>query len=265
MSAPPHTDERLVDLTWPGWLPLPHADGLVAVIPDQHARTAWADKVLGRDPGGFVVWAATGATPDRILALVIQRERVAAISLAPAGEDVRRLHVALRLAGRLASETAGRKPTARVPVTSASMPDTSSERIPVPHLVTLRDAGNLSEAVVWELLDPDAADRWRGIPLPDPALVEVHLAELLALRTATRTGRLPAGPVAFVGVAADPAIFAPVDRDGVPARGAVSWSERLWIGRCGGMSRALQPPRIAGAAAARAEISCRTGQPGGGA
>jgi hypothetical protein len=56
MSAPPQTDERLLDLTWPGWLPLPPADGLVAVIPDQQARTAWADKVLGRDAGGFVMW-----------------------------------------------------------------------------------------------------------------------------------------------------------------------------------------------------------------
>ena len=49
MSAPPQTDERLLDLTWPGWLPLPPADGLVAVIPDQQARTAWADRILGRD------------------------------------------------------------------------------------------------------------------------------------------------------------------------------------------------------------------------
>ncbi len=60
MSAPPQTDERLFDLAWPGWLPLPAADGLVAVIPDQQAPTAWADKVLGRDPGGFVpsAWPA---------------------------------------------------------------------------------------------------------------------------------------------------------------------------------------------------------------
>jgi hypothetical protein len=55
MSAPPQTDERLRDLTWPGWLPLPPADGLVAVTPDQQARTAWADKVLGGDASGFVV------------------------------------------------------------------------------------------------------------------------------------------------------------------------------------------------------------------
>jgi hypothetical protein len=193
MSAPPQTDERLFDLAWPGWLPLPPADGLVAFIPDQQAQTAWADKVLGRDAGGFVVWAATGAKPDPGLALVSQRRGVAAISLAAAGEDARWLQVALRLAVRLARETAGRRQPHPVRVTtSAAMPDTASESLRVPHLVTLRTAGNVSEAVVWELLDPSVADEWFGVALPDPALVEAHLPDLLALRTVTRTGQFPA-------------------------------------------------------------------------
>ena len=192
MSAPPQTDERLFDLAWPGWLPLPAADGLVAVIPDQQAPTAWADKVLGRDPGGFVVWAATGAATDPCLAVVSQRRGVDVISLAPAGEDPRLVQVALRLAVRLARETATRRQLPRVPVTSAQVPDTSSQRLRVPHLVTLRDTGTVSEAVVWELLDPDAAGQWLGVALPDPALVEARLAELLALRTMTRTSQLPA-------------------------------------------------------------------------
>src|SRR2546421_12940423 len=87
MSAPPQTDERLFDLAWPGWLPLPPADGLVAFIPDQQAPTAWADKVLGRDAGGVGGWAATGAQPDPGPALGAQRRGGAAVSLAAGGGD----------------------------------------------------------------------------------------------------------------------------------------------------------------------------------
>jgi hypothetical protein len=192
MSAPPQTDERLFNLTWPGWLSLPQADGLVAVLPDQHAPTAWADMVVGRHDGGFVVWAATGATVHPSLAQASRRRGVTAMSLTQAGEDPRLVHIALRLALRLADEPARREPLARVPVTRAVMPDTSSERIRVPHLVTVHDVGVMSEAVMWELLDPDAADRWLGVARPDPALVEAHLTKLLALRTATRTKHLPA-------------------------------------------------------------------------
>jgi hypothetical protein len=190
MSAPPQTDERLLDLTWPGWLRLPPADGLVAVIPDQQARTAWADKVLGRDAGGFVVWTATGAATDPSLPLASRRHGVAAISLAPAGEDPRLVHAALRLATRLAREAASCGQPARVPVTSARLLDPSSEWTRVPHLVSLRGVDGVSEGVMWELLDPGMAEQWLGVALPDPALVEAHLSELVALRTGTRRRQL---------------------------------------------------------------------------
>jgi hypothetical protein len=73
-------------------------------------------------------------------------------------------------------------------------PDTSGDLVHVPHLVTLRDStGGLIDTVVWELLAGQAARRRLGVGLPDPAPVEAYLPDLLALRAATRTGRLPAG------------------------------------------------------------------------
>jgi hypothetical protein len=64
----------------------------------------------------------------------------------------------------------------------------------VPHLVTVSRGGYLSDAVVWEVLAPDAAERWLGCPVgaTDLGFVEGNLDALLRLRAAARDGRLPA-------------------------------------------------------------------------
>ncbi len=194
MSGAPNLDQLLFDLVWPGWRAAPPADGLVVFVPGQRTATAWADMVLAHEQDGFVVWAATGAQPHPSIALMSGRTGVQAASLAPAGEDPRRVHVALRLARRLATDAVFHGEPDRVYLTSPGMPDTWGDLVRVPHLVTIRgERGALVDTVVWELMASHYAVRRLGVALPDPALVEAHLPDLLALRTATRTRQLPAG------------------------------------------------------------------------
>ncbi len=197
----PQGDRRLIDTDWPCWRRLPAADGLVALLPDHRAPTAWADVVLAHDANGFVVWAATGTNTAPSLALLNARAGVQAAALAPAGDDPRDVHAALRLACRLAIEpikhrSSLREPDqpVRVPVTSAGMPDTNGELMRVAHLVTLRTvSGVATDTAMWELLTADTVASGPGVPRSALDLIEAHLPALLALRTATRSGRLPAG------------------------------------------------------------------------
>ncbi len=193
MAAPPRPDARLFDLTWPGWRPLPAADGLVTCVPDGSAPTAWADCVLAQHHDGFVLWTASGHRPHSALPDVARRPGVRGIALAPAGGHPPHIQAALRLAHRLTSEDAPVQGPVQVRVVSADTPDTVDRLVRVPHLVTLRTpTGVATEAVMWELLAAEAAQRWLGVPAPALRHVEAHVARLLALRTATRTGLVPA-------------------------------------------------------------------------
>jgi hypothetical protein len=194
MSATPQPHDRRFDFSWPDWLPLPAADGLVAFLPGHRAATSWADKVLSRDEAGFTVWVATGGNPHLCLPLVSLRSGVQAISVAPAGEDPRRIHLALQVACHLATEAFTDDSLGLVRTTSPCVFDARNDHMSVPHLVTLRSADGIeTDAAVWESLTAKAATRWLSEPLPDPALVEANLPTLLRLRTATRTRRIPAG------------------------------------------------------------------------
>ena len=64
MSAPPQTDERLLDLTRPGWLPLPPADGLVAVTPTSRPEPRGLTRFWAATPAGSWCGPATGAATD---------------------------------------------------------------------------------------------------------------------------------------------------------------------------------------------------------
>jgi hypothetical protein len=197
----PTRDRRLVDAYWPGWRLLPAADGLVAFLPGHRAHTAWADVVLAHDTDGFVVWAATGAKPAPSLNLVTRRAGVHAVALAPAGADPRHVQAALRFGCRLASEAAGQDHAAApVPVTSARGPDATDELVALPHLVTLHTGsgagppGAATDTVLWELVTADAVASRLCTPQSALSLIEARLPTLLALRTATRTGRVPGLP-----------------------------------------------------------------------
>ncbi len=194
MAAPPRPDPRLFDLSWPGWRPLPAADGLVTCVPDRSASTAWADCVLAQHHDGFVLWTACGHRPHSALPDVTHRPGVRGVALAPAGGHPPHIQAALRLAHRLTSEVTGHDGPVQVRIVSTDTPDTADGLVRVPHLVTLRaDTGVATEAVMWELLAAEVAQRWLGVPAPALRHVEAHVARLLALRTATRTRLVPAG------------------------------------------------------------------------
>jgi len=186
----PRSDARLIDLTRPQWRPIPDADGLITVVTDPHARTAWADLVLAQDRDGFVVWSASGGKPHVMLLQVSARPGVRGIAFAQAGDDPVRVQAALRLAYRLTNETARPKEPTRVRAVSAVMPGTAEGLVHVPHLVTLRTlTGAATDTALWELLSVDAARRWFGACETDLGRLATSLPQLLAQRTATRTGR----------------------------------------------------------------------------
>ncbi len=196
MAAPPRPDARLFDLSWPGWRALPAADGLVTCVPDRSASTAWADCVLAQHHDGFVLWTACGHRPHSALPDVTHRPGVRGVALAPAGGHPPHIQAALGLAHRLTSEVTDDGPVqgrVQVRVVSTDTPDTADGLVRVPHLVTLRaHTGVTTEAVMWELLAAEAAQRWLGVPAPALRHIEAYDAHLLAQRTATRTRLVPA-------------------------------------------------------------------------
>src|SRR6266568_3095001 len=191
MTAP-RPDARLIDLTRPDWRPIPAADGLITLVPDPRARAAWADQILTQHRHGFVLWTASGGQPHLVLPQVSRRPGVRGIALAPAGADPIHLQAALHLAYRLTRETTRPDEPVQVRVVSAVMPDTAEGLVRVPHLVTLRpNTGATTDTALWELLTADAAQRWFATREADLAHIEANLARLLALRTSSRTGRIP--------------------------------------------------------------------------
>jgi hypothetical protein len=109
--------------------------------------------------------------------------------------DARLVGLALELACRLVERrgtAAGRD--ADGCLTSWSAPVVPVGMLRVPHLVTVSRGGHVADAVVWEVLVPEAAERWLGCRASedDLAFVEANLEALVRLRAAIRDGRLPA-------------------------------------------------------------------------
>jgi hypothetical protein len=180
--------ERCFDLALPPWQP-PAVDGLVALV-DPDASTVWADRLLVRHEDGFVVWTATGADPVGQALAVARLPEVSVVVLLAGGPDACRAALGMEVgrhvrAVRVAS--AGREWC----VTSTARPDPLGGAVRVPHLVSVRRRGVVTDTVVWEVADREQAELWLGGPLPDPRLVEDNLARLLDLRAAVRSGRFP--------------------------------------------------------------------------
>ncbi len=101
-----------------------------------------------------------------------------------------RLAVACTYAAQLAAARTNVR-RAGPPITAEHPPVTPPGTVRVPHLVTT--TGTVTkDLVVWELMTVDQALSWFVHPLPDPRLVESRIPQLLALRAAARSRRLPA-------------------------------------------------------------------------
>ncbi len=175
-------------------------DGLIATV-IAGIDAGWADTVLTSDNLGTLVWSASHGQAERHGMLTVERPGVRAVSLAPAGCDQRRVRMALQVSARLGC-VRRRGGWAPAYLTSPLRPDTPDDLVRIPHLVTARtdtrelvdDAcrrHGLTDTVAWELMARAAACRWFGAALPDQSLVEAHLPDLLALRSAARAGRFP--------------------------------------------------------------------------
>jgi hypothetical protein len=190
-QIPPPTADGL-PRAWP-W---PAGAGLVALV-DARAAVSWADALLarcGEGPlarcgEGLVVWAATGAAPVRQAMATAGLPGVRAVVLAPAA-GARPVAVALGFAAHLAVVRAGAGDGGGC-VTSPTRPATPPGVVRIPHLLSVRRAGAVTDVVVWELMTAGRATGWLGGPLPEQRFFERHLAGLLRLRAAARTGRLP--------------------------------------------------------------------------
>jgi hypothetical protein len=186
---PGRASGRSFHLGWPPWQP-PAADGLAAVV-NPAASIAWADGLLARTSDGLVVWAATGADQELQGLARLGYPGVRGVTLAPAKSDPRRVKLALELAIDL---TAARANGACL--TSWARPAPPAGVVRIPHLVTIRRDGAVTDTVVWELAPLATAQHWLGGPLPDQRFFETHLDALLRLRGAARRGQLPASAVA---------------------------------------------------------------------
>ena len=179
-------------LAWPSWRP-PPGDGVVAVVSGPDAAGGWVEALLARDGERSVVWTATG-TPEVSGVEVVGRTGVVAATVARAGVDTRLVGLALELACRLVEQRAAAGGDAGGCLTSWSAPVVPGGMLRVPHLVTVSRDGQVSDAVVWEVLAPEAVERWLGCRAGegDLAFVEANLEALVRLRAAVRDGRLPA-------------------------------------------------------------------------
>jgi hypothetical protein len=187
------TVERQFRLAWPRWQP-PPGGGIIALVAQSDATLGWADALLARDSAGLYVWASRGAEPERRALEILELPEVRAATLVPDGADARQVGLGLEFATWLARERAGvgflERPSGAC-LTSWSKPTPPPGTVRVPHLVTVRHATEVADAVVWELATSMAARRWLGCPLAIQHSVEAHLDGLLRLRAAARARRLP--------------------------------------------------------------------------
>jgi hypothetical protein len=185
-SGPAWLDPRL-----PCWRTPRTEAGLFAVV-DATADISWTDKTLAGDDTELLVWTGAGAQPERGGLQAAQRHGVRAVALAPAGADLRRLRAATQVACRLRDTRGDTAASAWAHLTSADPPATVDQSVRIPHLLTLRySSGHVADTVVWELIPRVAAPQWSRIAPATRAFIEAHLPQLLALRTAARTGNLP--------------------------------------------------------------------------
>ena len=184
--------ERCFDLVLPSWQP-PRADGLVALV-ERGASVGWADRLLVRHEDGFLVWATTGADPVGRALTVARMPEVRVVVVLPGGVDARRAGLALEFAGELRAVRGDRSDPGSGPgscVTGPLRPDVPPDVVRVPHLVSVRHLGVVTDTVVWEVMDRERAQAWSGGSLPDQRFIEEHLCGLLELRAAVRMGRFP--------------------------------------------------------------------------
>jgi hypothetical protein len=174
----------------PGWQP-PSEDGVVALVaPD--ASAGWADRLLVRHEGGFLVWAARAADPVRQALAVARLPHTRVVVLLPGGTDARRAGLAVEFARHLAA-VRGDGSGPGWGVTGPVRPEPVPEGVVrVPHLVCVRRGQVVSDTVVWEVAARERVEVWLGGPMPDLEFFERNLAGLLGLRAAARAGRLPA-------------------------------------------------------------------------
>jgi hypothetical protein len=201
-TAPAVTGSRWLDPSLPCWRQTRAGHGLFAVV-GCGTDLSWTDEVVGGDDAECLVWTTTRAQPERVGLAAARRPGVRAVCLAPAGQDLRRIHTAIQFAHRLAgtqanAATEGRADSrgdsavsARAHLTSVDPPAVVDRAIRIPHLISLRySTGSVADTVVWELIPRVAAPQWSRVPPTDQSFVEAHLSELLALRGAARTGGL---------------------------------------------------------------------------
>jgi hypothetical protein len=181
--------QRPLRLVLPPWQP-PRADGVVAVVVEEHLTRGWAQSLLARRDDRLYVWSAAEAGIEVRARDILGYPGVVAASMAPAGADPRRLGLAVEVACRLAAERRSHAAgAAEACLTSWLPPQPLVGTVRVPHLVTVWHGGLATDSVVWEVLDLEAARRWLGSA--DAGFVEANLDALVRLHAAVRTGRLP--------------------------------------------------------------------------
>lgn len=192
------SDGACFDLTWPRWQP-PPGDGLVAVVAQGGAATLdWADALLARDDTGLYVWASHRGNRERHALTIRELPAVRAVALASGGTDPRQVSLALAVASWLRDrpgayrESSAYRESGASRVTSCVPPAPPPAAVRIPHLVSVRRSGRLTDTVVWELAPAAAAHSWFDPSESSQQFVEAHLDGLLRLRAAARTGRLPA-------------------------------------------------------------------------
>jgi hypothetical protein len=166
---------------------------VVAVVAGPDVECGWADALLARIGERHVVWAASRGGLETLGVEVMGRPGVVAVALSPVGVDPRYVGLALDVARSLVSHRAAGDVDACL--TSWRVPDAPVGMVRVPHLVTVRHGGGqVVDSVVWQILAPDAVQRWVGCQVSDGDLgfVEANLDVLVRLRGAVRAGELPA-------------------------------------------------------------------------
>jgi len=186
--------------TLPAWLEpaLPFwrrpcgANGLLAVI-DATAEPSPGEEVVAGDDTERLLWIPPGVVPERAGLAAAHRPGVRAVSLAPAGTDLRRARGAIQFAHRLGGTRSDNAVAARAHLTGVTAPATVDLSVRIPHLISVRYAagGGVADRVVWELIPRVAAPDWSRVPPASRAFVEANLRGLLALCRATRNGHLP--------------------------------------------------------------------------
>lgn len=186
------SDGACFDLTWPRWQP-PPGDGLVAIVAQRGAATlGWADALLARDDTGLYVWASHDGERERHALAVRELPAVRAVALASGGTDPRQVSLALAVAAWLRDRPGAYREPGESRLTSCSAPTPPPGAVRIPHLVSVRRSGRVTDTVVWELAPAAAAHWWFDPSESSQQFVEEHLDGLLRLRAAARTGRLPA-------------------------------------------------------------------------